>query len=76
MQEWIEGQVELNKHVHQIFVDHNDPNHANMRVKCSDEQSLGDSYVTVFNTTSLGCLQRMDLTELNLHPSDAIRSLH
>lgn len=24
MQERIEGQVELNKHVHQIFVDHND----------------------------------------------------
>ncbi|ENI06054.1 hypothetical protein COCC4DRAFT_39946 [Bipolaris maydis ATCC 48331] len=34
-------------------------------------------YTTVFNTTSLPCLQRMDLTNLNLHPSqkDAIRSL-
>jgi monoamine oxidase len=35
-------------------------------------------YTTVFNTTSLPCLQRMDLTGLDLHPSqkDAIRSLH
>ncbi|KAL6169288.1 hypothetical protein ACJQWK_04323 [Exserohilum turcicum] len=34
-------------------------------------------YTSVFNTTSLPCLQRMDLTDLNLHPSqkDAIRSL-
>lgn len=34
-------------------------------------------YTTVFNTTSLPCLQRMDLTDLNLHPTqkDAIRSL-
>jgi monoamine oxidase len=35
-------------------------------------------YTSVFNTTSLPCLQRMDLTGLDLHPSqkDAIRSLH
>ncbi|KAH6643229.1 L-amino acid oxidase [Boeremia exigua] len=35
-------------------------------------------YTTIFNTTSLPCLQRMDLTSLDLHPSqkDAIRSLH
>jgi monoamine oxidase len=34
-------------------------------------------YTSVFNTTSLPCLQRMDLTGLNLHPvqKDAIRSL-
>ncbi|KAK9774570.1 putative L-amino acid oxidase [Seiridium cardinale] len=35
-------------------------------------------YDSVFNTTSLTCLQRMDLTGIDLHPSqkDAIRSLH
>ncbi|ETS85835.1 hypothetical protein PFICI_03860 [Pestalotiopsis fici W106-1] len=35
-------------------------------------------YSTVFNTTSLACLQRMDLTRLQLHPTqrDAIRTLH
>lgn len=35
-------------------------------------------YTTVFNTTSLACLQRIDLTSLQLHPTqkDAIRSLH
>lgn len=34
-------------------------------------------YTSVFNTTSLPCLQRMNLTGLDLHPSqkDAIRSL-
>ncbi|KAH7024824.1 uncharacterized protein B0I36DRAFT_376639 [Microdochium trichocladiopsis] len=37
-----------------------------------------EPYTTVFNTTSLACLQRIDLTGLNLHPSqkDAIRTLH
>ena len=42
----------------------------------SEESRL--PYTTVFNTTSLPCLQRMDLTGLDLHPSqkDAIRSLH
>ncbi|EDU39560.1 L-amino acid oxidase [Pyrenophora tritici-repentis Pt-1C-BFP] len=35
-------------------------------------------YSSVFNTTSLPCLQRIDSTSLDLHPSqkDAIRSLH
>jgi len=35
-------------------------------------------YTSVFNTTSLPCLQRMDLSSLDLHPSqkDAIRTLH
>lgn len=78
MQERIKGQVELNKRVHKIFIDHIDSNDANMHVQCSDEPSSRDPYVTVFNTTSLGCLQRMDLTGLDLHPSqkDAIRCLH
>lgn len=37
-----------------------------------------EAYTTVFNTTSLACLQRVDLTGLGLHPSqkDAIRTLH
>lgn len=36
------------------------------------------SYATVFNTTSLPCLQRMDLTGLDLHhgQKDALRNLH
>ena len=35
-------------------------------------------YSTVFNTTSLACMQRMDLAQAELHPAqkEAIRSLH
>lgn len=35
-------------------------------------------YDTVFNTTTLGCAQRMDLTDAELHPAqkDALRALH
>lgn len=35
-------------------------------------------YDTVFNTTTLGCAQRMDLSDAELHPAqkDAIRALH
>lgn len=78
MQQRIKGRIERNKRVHNVFIDHNDLNDANMRVKCSDEPTPRDPYVTVFNTTSLGCLQRMDLTGLDLHPTqkDAIRVLH
>jgi len=52
--------------------------HGNMSVKCAGEDEPRTGYSTVFNTTSLGCLGRMDLRSLELHPSqkDAIRSLH
>ncbi|KAA8645834.1 hypothetical protein EYZ11_011931 [Aspergillus tanneri] len=48
----------------------------NIIVHCAEGEP--QPYATVFNTTSLGCLQRMDLTELELHPTqkDAIRCLH
>ncbi|EAQ83519.1 hypothetical protein CHGG_09923 [Chaetomium globosum CBS 148.51] len=50
----------------------------NMSVKCAGEAEPRRGYSTVFTTTSLGCLGRMDLRSLELHPSqkDAIRSLH
>lgn len=78
MQKQIKGPIERNKRVHNIRIDHNDSDDANMRVTCSDEPAPRDPYVTVFNTTSLACLQRMDLTGLDLHPTqkDAIRVLH
>ena len=74
----IKGRIELNKRVNRIsHTDAPNLNEANMRVRCADEPDTR-SYVTVFNTTSLGCLQRIDLTEMSLHPSqkDAIRCLH
>ena len=78
MQRQIKGPIKCNKRVHKISIDHSNLDDANMRVECSGEPNPRDSYVTVFNTTSLGCLQRMDLTGLDLHPSqkDAIRCLH
>jgi monoamine oxidase len=53
-------------------------NDGNMSVKCAGEDQPRTGYSTVFSTTSLGCLGRMDLRSLELHPSqkDAIRSLH
>ena len=51
-------------------------NEITVSVAGEPEGSRSD-YTTVFNTTSLPCLQRMDLTGLPLHPSQktAIRSL-
>lgn len=50
----------------------------NMFIKCVDEKDPREGYATVFNTTSLGCLARMDTRSLDLLPSvkDAIRCLH
>ncbi|KAL7620469.1 hypothetical protein AAE478_009464 [Parahypoxylon ruwenzoriense] len=50
----------------------------NMSVQCAGESAPRGGYSTVFSTTSLGCLGRMDLRTLELHPSqkDAIRCLH
>nr|POF14366.1 putative bifunctional amine oxidase [Quercus suber] len=44
----------------------------------SEPEGGRPDYTTVFNTTSLPCLQRIDLTDLDLHPSQkcAIRSLN
>ncbi|KAK4449750.1 putative L-amino-acid oxidase precursor [Podospora aff. communis PSN243] len=73
------GKVETNKRVDAILWDstHREKED-NMSVKCADEDSARTGYCTVFNTAALGCLGRMDLRTLELHPSqkDAIRSLH
>lgn len=78
MRNKIKGPVEFDKRVHKISIDKTSAEVANMQVQCSDEPTPRSSYVTVFNTTSLACLQRMDLTGLDLHSSqkDAIRALH
>ena len=43
-----------------------------------NSEALPRKYATIFNTTSLACMQRMDLAKAELHPvqKEAIRSLH
>lgn len=71
----VNGKVEKNKRVTRIT---QDKQTKELLVYVAGETKPRGPYITVFNTTSLGCLQRMDLTGLNLHPvqKDAIRSLH
>lgn len=84
MQKKLKEKVQFKKRVSKISIDHKISKDSegnvkpNMFVTCAGEKETRDPYVTVFNTTSLACLQRIDLTDLDLHPSqkDAIRSLH
>ena len=78
----IKGTVETGKRVSSIAINRTSDiagdNAPNMIVKCADEKDPRKPYATVFNTTSLACLQRIDITQLELMPSqkDAIRALH
>jgi monoamine oxidase len=78
MQARLSTKVQTGKRVEAIFFDRTSSDEGNMAVKCNDEAEARKGYSTVFNTTTLGCLGRMDLRSLELHPSqkDAIRSLH
>jgi hypothetical protein len=82
MAKMIKGTVETGKRVSSIAINRTSDiagdNTPNMLVKCADEATLRKAYATVFNTTSLACLQRIDITQLELMPSqkDAIRALH
>jgi monoamine oxidase len=77
MKSSVKGSVDQPKRVTSISIDRSIKSDANILVQCSDEKPR-DPYVSVFNSTSLGCLQRIDLSNLELHPSqkDAIRCLH
>ncbi|KAI0410483.1 FAD/NAD(P)-binding domain-containing protein [Xylaria grammica] len=71
--------AETGKRVESISIDRTPgKGDANMSVKCANEPNPRSGYCTVFATPALGCLARMDLRSLELHPSqkDAIRSLH
>ncbi|KAK3294313.1 uncharacterized protein B0H64DRAFT_343589 [Chaetomium fimeti] len=78
MQKNIKGTVETSKRVEAISINRHSADIDNMSVKCAGETDPRSGYSTVFNTTSLTCLDRMDLRSLELHPvqKDAIRSLH
>ncbi|KAI1174614.1 FAD/NAD(P)-binding domain-containing protein [Nemania sp. FL0916] len=76
--EKLERKAETNKRVESISINWKlGRDKGNMSVKCADEP-VRSGYCTVFATPTLGCLARMDLQSLELHPSqkDAIRSLH
>ncbi|KAI0894616.1 FAD/NAD(P)-binding domain-containing protein [Annulohypoxylon nitens] len=78
MKERLETKIETEKRVESISMDWESSKEGNMSVKCAGETDPRSGYSTVFATPALGCLARMDLRTLNLHPShkDAIRSLH
>lgn len=78
MQDIIKKEPETGKHVQKIMIDRSLKEDGNMSVKVADEEKSRHGYCTVFNTTTLGCLSRMDISSLDLHPTqkNAIRSLH
>ncbi|KAK0672657.1 putative L-amino-acid oxidase precursor [Cercophora samala] len=78
MQASLSTKVETGKRVEAISINRASSDDGNMAVKCADETEARTGYSTVFSTTTLGCLGRMDLRSLELHPSqkDAIRALH
>ncbi|KAI0810085.1 hypothetical protein GGR55DRAFT_695878 [Xylaria sp. FL0064] len=78
MRQSLQFKPETEKRVESISIDYESSLDGNMSVKCAKEQRSRSGYCTVFATPTLGCLARMDLRSLELHPSqkDAIRSLH
>jgi monoamine oxidase len=84
MSQTIKGMITTNKRVTSISIDRTlnsdkaGDNTPNMIVKVAGETIPRKPYATVFNTTSLSCLQRIDVTDLELMPTqkDAIRCLH
>jgi len=66
----------VSKRVTSIAIERSKPKDLNMRVQVAGEQDPR-YYSTVFNSTTLGAAQRMDLSKAELHhvQKDAIRSL-
>lgn len=75
--ELIKGKPCFARCVTSIGIDRSEKVEANISVKVRSELAPR-KYATVFNTTSLACMQRMDLSMAELHPAqkEAIRSLH
>ncbi|OTA99141.1 hypothetical protein M426DRAFT_68361 [Hypoxylon sp. CI-4A] len=74
------GTIKLGKRVEAVSIKGNNKDDRNMSVTYVEGEKRQETsdFSTVFSTTSLGCLQRMDLRGINPHPTlrDAIRSLH
>lgn len=69
--------LEVRKRVVRIAMDNSHDSDDNLSVQCAGEAEARSGYLTVFNTTPLGCLQRIETTSLHLHPmqKEAIRCL-
>ncbi|RYP09077.1 hypothetical protein DL764_001498 [Monosporascus ibericus] len=78
MQEGLRRKPEPAKRVQKMAINRSSKEDGNMSVHVAGEPEARTGYSTVFNTTTLGCLSRMDTSGLDLHPAqkDAIRSLH
>ena len=78
MEKKLTQKVQTGKRVEVIGQEEGTVGDNNMFVKVVGEDKPRKDYTTVFNTTSLGCLARIDTRSLNLLPSvrDAIRCLH
>ncbi|KAJ5372303.1 Amine oxidase [Penicillium concentricum] len=65
--------IELGKQVRRIAINRS----ADLSVSCAGEEKARDGYATVFSTTPLACLQRIDTGSLHLNPiqKEAIRCL-
>lgn len=65
--------IELGKQVRRIAIDCS----PDLSVSCAGEEEVRDGYATVFSTTPLACLQRIDTRSLQLDPvqEEAIRCL-
>ncbi|KAJ5816719.1 Amine oxidase [Penicillium robsamsonii] len=65
--------IELGKQVRRIAINSS----AELSVSCAGEEKARDGYATVFSTTPLACLQRIDTGSLQLDPiqEEAIRCL-
>jgi monoamine oxidase len=65
--------IELGKQVRRIALNRS----ADLSVSCAGEEEARDGYATVFSTTPLACLQRIDTESLHLDPiqKEAIRCL-
>jgi monoamine oxidase len=77
----ITTQPEKNTVVKRITLKRDEGNYSNTKMQVEFVGPSGAAvreYDTVFNTTTLGCAQRMDLTGAELHPAqkDALRALH
>ena len=75
--ETIKQKPTVGKRASSISIDRLNSGEHNMTVQICSEPGPRN-YSTVFNTTSLACMQRMDLSEAELHPvqREAIRTLH
>ncbi|KID65380.1 uncharacterized protein G6M90_00g052340 [Metarhizium brunneum] len=78
MRRRIRNQVETKKHVTAVTMARDMSEENNLSIHVQGEYQPRTGFSTVFSTTTLGALERIDLASLDLHPSqsEAIRAMH